>query len=119
MDEALGLGDSAPMATRAAERTEALGGGATWGRPPCTRLAGPAPGLGVCGVSRMTGLDEGAGAGTLDAVAREGAPEAPGVFTGFGAEGEVGWRRAVEVFIVFFEGLEAVSFTSTRRALRE
>lgn len=67
----------------------------------------------------MTGVDEDAGAGTLDAVAREGAPEAPGVFTGFDAEGEVGWRRAVEVFIVFFEGLGAASFTSTRPVLRE
>jgi hypothetical protein len=63
-----------------------------------------------------TGLDEGAGAGTLDAVAREDAPRA---LVGFGAEGEVGWRRAVEVFIVFFEGLGTISFTSTRRALRE
>jgi hypothetical protein len=61
----------------------------------------------------MTGLDEGAGAGTLDAV------EAPGALAGFEGEGGVGWRRAVEVFIVFFEGLEALSFTSTRRALRE
>jgi hypothetical protein len=112
------------MATRVAERTEAWGGGATWGRPRpawTTRFAGPAPGLLIeaRGAPSMTGLDDGAGAGTLDAVAREGAPEAPGVFTGFDAEGEVGWRRAVEVFIVFFEGLEAVSFTSTRRALRE
>jgi hypothetical protein len=55
----------------------------------------------------MPGLDEGAGAGTLDAV--------PCPLAGFSG----GWRRAVEVLIVFFEGLEAFSFTSTGRALRE
>jgi hypothetical protein len=38
---------------------------------------------------------------------------------GFVGEGGVGWRRAVEVFIVLFEGLEAGSFSSTRRGLRE
>jgi hypothetical protein len=31
----------------------------------------------------------------------------------------MGWRRAIEVFIVFFEGLVTLSFTSTRRALRD
>lgn len=73
-----------------------------------------------------TGLDEGAGAGTLDAVAR-----VPGLACGpawlgapvpladLGAGGGVSGRRAVEVFIVLFAGLEALSFTSTRRALRE
>jgi hypothetical protein len=61
----------------------------------------------------MTGV-EGAGAGTLDAV------PAPVALTGLGGEGGVAWRRAVEVFIVFFEGLEAgLSFTSTRGTLRE
>jgi hypothetical protein len=69
------------------------------------------------GALNSSELDEGAGAGTLDAVAWAGA-----LVVGlpvFGAEGGAGWRRAIEVFIVFFEGLEAVSFTSTRRALRE
>jgi hypothetical protein len=54
----------------------------------------------------MTGLDEGAGAGTLDAV--------PCPLAGFSVV-----RRAVEVFIVFFERLEALSFTCTGRSLRE
>jgi len=62
--------------------------------------------VGWNGDRALAGLDDGAGAGTLDAV--------PGTLAGFS-----GWRRAVEVFIVFFEGLGTISFTSTRRALRE
>jgi hypothetical protein len=54
----------------------------------------------------------------LDAVACAGALVV--TLAAFGIEGGAGWRRAVEVFIVvFFAGLEAVSFSSTRRALRE
>ena len=89
------------------------------------------------------GVDDGGDAGTLgtlDAVAR-GAVErgpAPGPDSGvevlpahvpawvdasealgFAGEGGVSWRRAVEVFIVLFEGLEAGSFSSTRGRLRE
>jgi hypothetical protein len=62
-------------------------------------------------------LDDGAGAGTLDAVAPAGAPAGPVTFAGFERGDGAGWRRAIEVFIVFFEGL--LSFTSTRRALRD
>lgn len=44
----------------------------------------------------------------------------PGAFAGFGIEVVGDWRRAIEVLIVFFEWLlEAGSFTSTRRVLRE
>ena len=66
----------------------------------------------------ICGLDDGAGAGTLDA---EGPAGAPATLAGFEAEAGdwMSWRRAIEVFIVFFEGLEALSFTSTRRALRD
>jgi hypothetical protein len=72
---------------------------------------------GGLGALNSSGLDEGAGAGTLDADACAGALGV--ALADFGAEGGATWRRAIEVFIVFFEGLEAVSFTSTRSALRE
>jgi hypothetical protein len=56
-----------------------------------------------------TGVDEGAGAGTFDAVALA-------AFTGFGG---FDWRRAIEVFIVVFFGeLVALSFISTRCTFR-
>jgi hypothetical protein len=60
-------------------------------------------------------LDDGAGAGTLDAVDGPGPEAVLGLRVGGGAA----WRRAVEVLMVFFGGLGALSFTSTRRALRE
>jgi hypothetical protein len=95
----------APRATDANEEEE---------RPAWVRLAGTTPGLGA---PAITGLDEGAGAGTLDAVARTGAPAG---LAGFEAGDGASWRRAIEVFIgVFFEGLGALSFTSTRHALRD
>lgn len=85
-----------------------LSAGATGGRGLGGRAAGRPP--------TNPGLDEGVGAGTLDAEVRAGAPVG---LTGFEAECGACWRRAVEVFIVFFEGLEALSFTSTRRVLRD
>jgi hypothetical protein len=69
-------------------------------------------------------LDDGSGAGTLDAMRASPATlddalwVPPGAFGFTGADGAA-WRRAVEVFMIFFRGLEAVSFTSTRCALRD
>lgn len=71
--------------------------------------------LGAIAPVALTDVDRGLGLGPINAPAWVDASEA----LGFEGEGEVGWRRAVEVFIVLFEGLEAVSFTSTRRGLRE
>jgi hypothetical protein len=61
--------------------------------------------------------DEGLGAPTVATAEPVGAdaPDALGLL----GEGEVGWRRAVEVFIVLFGGLEALSFSSTRGGLRD
>ena len=83
----------------------------------------------------LAALDEGGGAGTFDAIPAavdfgdvddvdRGLADEPAWVDaseprGLEGEGGVAWRRAVEVFIVLFEGLEAVSFSSTRGGLRE
>ncbi len=64
------------------------------------------------GAPITTGLVDDSGAGTLDAGPWACDP------AGLAGLGEFCGRRAIEVFIVFFERLGDVSFTSTRRSLR-
>jgi len=100
-----GLGGSAPARAAlireplaSAERTEGwLPLGRRW-----SALTPPSVTASTLAAIRGPGLDEGVGAGTLDAVACAGALVVG--LAAFGVEGGAVWRRAIEVFIVFFEG---------------